>query len=354
MLLAGDVGGTKTLLGLFARDTSGRAGSAADERPAVVETGEFITLDYDGLEDIIREFLRAQNVDARGIESACFGVAGAVTDQVARLTNVPWLVDNERVVTTVGFRQSTIINDLEALAYSVNVLTPDELAVLQQGVAVPTGNAGVIAAGTGLGEALLHNVDGQFVPAASEGGHADFAARTPRELAMVAELTRIFGRVGVEHVISGPGLANIYQFTHQAFGAGPMITPNSIAPSRLCEGVGVVKDPADLPARISQSAIERRCPHCVEALDIFIAAYGAEAGNLALRYVATAGVYVGGGIAPKILPALEDGGFLAAFRDKEPMAHLVATIPVAVILNSDAGLIGAAVHAQQLAFKEVS
>jgi len=354
MLLAGDVGGTKTLLGLFARDTAGRRVSAADDRPAVVETGEFVTLEYDSLEDIIREFLRAQSVDARGIESACFGVAGAVTDQVARLTNVPWRVDNERVSKALGLRRSTIINDLEALAYSVNVLNPDELAVLQQGVASPNGNAAVIAAGTGLGEALLHNVDGQFLPAASEGGHADFAARTPRELAMVSELTRIFGRVGVEHVISGPGLANIYQFTHHSFGAGPMLTPNSIAPSRLCDGVGVVKDSADLPKRISKAAMERRCPQCVEALEMFLAAYGAEAGNLALRYVATAGVYVGGGIAPKILPALEEGGFLAAFRDKEPMAHLVATIPVAVILNSDAGLIGAAVHAADLTFNEVS
>lgn len=344
MLLAGDVGGTKTLLGLFAREAGGRA-IAVDERPAPVEIGEFITLEYEGLDQIVREFLRAQNVDARGIESACFGVAGAVTDQVARLTNVPWLVDNERVSATVGLRRSTVINDLEALAYAVNVLHPNELAVLQQGIAIPTGNAAVIAAGTGLGEALLHNVEGQFVPAASEGGHADFAARTPREMAMVTELTRIFGRVGVEHVISGPGLANIYQFTHHAFGTGPTITPNSIAPSHLCDGVGVVKDPADLPKRISQCAMEHRCPQCVEALEIFIAAYGAEAGNLALRYVATAGVYVGGGIAPKILPALEEGGFLAAFRDKEPMAHLVATIPVSVILNDDAGLIGAAVHA---------
>jgi glucokinase len=351
MLLAGDVGGTKTLLGLFSRDGRESSRDAVDERPTPVETGEFVTLEYDSLQDIVREFLRAQNVDARGIESACFGVAGAVTNQVARLTNVPWLVDNERLAATVGLRRSTVINDLEALAYAVKVLNPDELAVLQQGVSVPSGNAAVIAAGTGLGEALLHNVDGRFVPAASEGGHADFAARTPREMAMVTELTRIFGRVGVEHVISGPGIANIYQFTHHAFGTGPTMTPNSIAPSRLCDGVSAIKDTGDLPARITQSAMERRCPQCVEALEIFIAAYGAEAGNLALRYVATAGVYIGGGIAPKILPAFEDGAFLAAFRDKEPMAHLVATIPVAVILNSDAGLIGASVHALERTFE---
>jgi glucokinase len=336
MLLAGDIGGTKTLLGLFA---------TAPERPTAVEVGEFPTLAYDGLEGMVREFLRARNVPPRGIESACFGVAGAVTDNVARLTNVPWLVDMDIVGETVGLKRSILLNDLEALAYAVPVLEPDELAVLQQGVAVPSGNAAVIAAGTGLGEAILHNVDGRFVPAASEGGHADFSARTARELEMVRQLTRIFGRVSVEHVVSGPGLVNIYQFTHQSFGSGPAITPSSIAPARLCTAVGVVHDPLDLPARIYRAAVEKRCPHCVEALDMFLSAYGAEAGNIALRSVATAGVYVGGGIAPKILPALESGLFLDAFRAKEPMADFVATIPVAVILNAESGLLGAAVHA---------
>lgn len=340
MLLAGDIGGTKTLLGLF---------QELPERPGAVEVGEFGTLDYDGLEPMVREFLRARSVDARAVRAACFGVAGAVTEQVARLTNVPWIVDGERIAETLAMPRTVILNDLEALAYAVPVLEPDELAVLQQGVAVPGGNAAVIAAGTGLGEALLLNVDGRFVPGASEGGHADFAARTPREMELVLELTRIFGRVGVEHVISGPGIVNIYQFTHRAFGTGPLITPNSIAPAKLCDAVGPVRDQVDLPARITRAAMERRCDRCVETLRMFVSAYGAEAGNLALRAVATAGVYVGGGIAPKILPALEDGVFLDAFRAKEPMADLVATIPVGVILNPDAGLLGAAVHGASIA-----
>src|SRR5687767_12609461 len=340
MLLAGDVGGTKTLLGLF---------SPAPDRPTPIEVGEFVTLDYDGLEPMVREFLRAQSIDARRIEAASVGVAGAVTAQVARLTNVPWLVDGAALDTEFGFRRSRVLNDLEALAYGVTVLDTTELKSLQVGVAVPDGNAAVIAAGTGLGEALLHNVDGRFIPAASEGGHADFSARTPRELEMVREMSRIFGRVSVEHVVSGIGLVNVYQFTHDSFGSGPMLTPSSIAPARLCEGVGSVKDPADLPARISKSAIERRCAKCIETLELFVSAYGAEAGNIGLRSVATAGVYVGGGIAPKILPALESGLFLDAFRAKEPMAHLVATMPLSVILNPDAGLLGAAVHAQYLA-----
>jgi glucokinase len=338
MLLAGDVGGTKTLLGVFA---------PAPERPRAVEIGEFVTLDYDGLEPMVREFLKAQNIEPRRIDAACFGVAGAVTEQVARLTNVPWVVDATMVTERLGVRRAQVINDLVALAYGVPLLEGEELATLQQGIRLPDGNAAVIAAGTGLGEALLHNVDGRFVPAASEGGHADFAARTPREMEMVIELTRVFGRVGVEHVISGPGLVNIYQFTHDSFGAGPTITPNSIAPARLCEGVGGDPFVNHLPARISRSAQEGRCTRCVEAMNIFLSAYGAEAGNVALRCVATAGVYVGGGIAPKILPALQSGLFLDAFRAKEPMADLVATMPIAVILNPEAGLLGAAVHAQE-------
>ncbi|HXG55555.1 MAG TPA: glucokinase [Vicinamibacterales bacterium] len=339
MLLAGDVGGTKTLLGLFA---------PAPERPRTIEVGEFVTLAYDGLEDMVREFLSVQNVEPRRIDAACFGVAGAVTGQVARLTNVPWLVDGMVVAETCGLTRVSVINDLEALAYGVTLLEPSELSTLQVGVPVADGHAAVIAAGTGLGEALLHNVDGRFVPSPSEGGHADFAARTPREFEMVRELTRVFGRVGIEVVISGPGLANIYQFTHDAFGSGPLVTPNTIAPARLCEAVGTVRDLSELPARISQAALAGRCDACAEALDIFISAYGAEAGNLALRCVATAGIYIGGGIAPKILPALESGLFLDAFRAKEPMAHLVATIPVSVILNAEAALLGAAARAQYL------
>jgi glucokinase len=342
MLLAGDIGGTKTLLGLFA---------PAPDRPRQIEVGEFVTLEYDALEPMIREFLVAQNIDPRRIEAACFGVAGAVTEQVARLTNVPWVVDGASVEEAFPFKRVRIINDLEALAHGVTVLDSTELKTLQVGVPLADGNAAVIAAGTGLGEAMLHNVDGRFIPAASEGGHGDFAARTPREMELVRALVRTFGRVGVEHVISGPGLVNIYQFTHDSFGNGPTITPNSLAPSHLCQGVGPSKDWADLPARISQSAMEHRCDRCVEAFTMFIEAYGAETGNLALRYVATAGVYIGGGIAPKILPALESGAFMDAFRDKEPMAHLVAAIPVSVILNPDAGLLGAAVRAQQLSLE---
>ena len=339
MLLAGDVGGTKTLLGLFV---------AKPERPSAIDVGEFVTLDHSGLEPMIEAFLESRQVEPRHIEAASFGVAGAVTDEIARLTNVPWLVEGASISERLGFRRTHVLNDLEALAYGVTVLEADELSMIQRGVPHPRGNAAVIAAGTGLGEALLLNVNGRFVPGASEGGHADFAARTPREIDMLRELTRIYGRVRVEDILSGPGLVNVYQFTHQSFAAGPMRMAGVVAPARLCAAVGHVSDPAELPPRITRAAMEGTCDQCVEALDLFVAVYGAESGNIALRTVATAGVYIGGGIAPKILPALQSGTFLDAFRAKAPMADFVATIPVAVILNPDAGLLGAAVHAQQL------
>jgi glucokinase len=187
----------------------------------------------------------------------------------------------------------------------------------------------LIAAGTGLGEALLHSVDGRFVPSASEGGHADFAARTEREIALLRALTAAFGRVDVERVLSGRGLVNIHGFTHAA---------------ARCDA-GVDPESPDAPAAISGAALDGTCARCRDALDVFVDVYGAEAGNLALRSVATGGVFIGGGIAPKILPALTDGRFVTAFRDKAPLADMVARMPVKVILNAEAGLLGAAVYA---------
>jgi glucokinase len=246
-----------------------------------------------------------------------------------------------------------LLNDLEAMAYGVPVLEGDELAILQEGERVPTGNIAVIAAGTGLGEGMLLNINGQLIPGQSEGGHADFAARTPRELEMVGALTKVFGRVSAEHILSGPGVVNIYRFTHDVIdrpqGGRPADELGSqdatIPPT--CEAVGQVTDIAELPRRITEAALAGACERCVETLNLFISAYGAEAGNVGLRVVATAGVYIGGGIAPKILPALRSGRFMEAFLAKAPLDHLVAKMPVAVILNKQSGLLGAAVHANR-------
>ena len=326
MILAADVGGTKTLVGTFRQ---GR------DRPESQVIREYATLDFDNLDEIVATFL--DETGTRSVDAVCIGVAGPVSGLVARLTNVPWLADASVVAQRLGDCPVQLLNDLEAMAYAVPVLDPEEQAVLQDGVPVPTGNAALIAAGTGLGEALLHNVGGRFVPSASEGGHADFAARTPRELALVAELSRIHGRVDVERIISGPGLVNLFRFTH---GSQDLAT--------ACRSVGRDLDAFELPAAVTTSALSGRCEQCAEALEIFVEAYGAEAGNLALRSVATAGIYVGGGIAPKILPALESGAFMDAFRDKEPMVDLLRTLPVTVILNPAAGLLGAAVRAVAL------
>ena len=326
MILAGDVGGTKTLLGLF-RPTG--------DRPVSVLVREYATLYFDSLDDVVGAF--AEETNTHDIEAVVIGVAGPVTGDVARMTNVPWLADVSPVAARFHGCQAMLLNDLEAMASSVSVLEPDELAVLQEGIAVPTGNAALMAAGTGLGEALLHNVGGRFVPAASEGGHADFAARNARELALVAELLPIYGRVENERVISGHGLVNLFRFTHGTQDV-----------RRACSTVDGRIDPAELPAAISASALARKCEQCVEALDMFVEAYGAEASNVALRSMATAGLYIGGGIAPKILPAFERGGFISAFLDKEPLTDMLRLLPVKVILNPAAGLLGAAVRAGAL------
>jgi glucokinase len=339
LLLAGDIGGTKTLLGLF--DGTG-------QRPTPLAIDEFTTLEHASLETIVDRFLTGRGVANGQIAAASLGVAGAITDQVARLTNVPWEVSAASLRQSLAIAHVHLLNDLEALAYAVPVLQGDEVAELQAGVRVASGNIAVIAAGTGLGESMLLNVDGRFFPGESEGGHADFAARTTRELEMVTALTRVYGRVSNEHVLSGPGVVNIYRFTHDAFEETGDSTSATL-PSKLCAGVGHVTDVGELPAAISRSAHDRLCPKCVETLEMFVSAYGAEAGNVALRTVATYGVYIGGGIAPRILPLLSTGLFIDAFRAKPPQDDLVSRIPVMVILNPKSGLLGAAVHANSVA-----
>jgi glucokinase len=322
LLLAGDIGGTKTLLGLFER---------APGRPRPVMVRSFGTLDYDDLPGMIAVFFREVGTPAERVDAASFGVAGPVLDDRATLTNVPWRVDARSVARTFGFHHVHLLNDLQAMAHSVPVLTGPEVFALQEGEAVPGGNIAIIAAGTGLGEALLNDVDGRRVPSPSEGGHADFAARTEREMALVRDVTARYGRADVEHVISGRGLRNIHRVAHR----------------EPCREVADLEDPAT-PAIITTAALERRCAGCIETLDMFVEAYGAEAGNLALRSVATGGVFVGGGIAPKILPALTTGAFIRAFCAKPPLDAMLRAMPVKVILNEEAGLLGAAVFANSI------
>jgi glucokinase len=319
MLLAGDIGGTKTLLGLFDRQLP---------RPSAILIREFVTLDFPDLVAMISAFTETEGVRGAAVETACFGVAGPVINETAELTNVPWRIDAPATGRAFDIERVFLLNDLQAMAYSVPVLHGGELHTLQDGKALEGGNIALVAAGTGLGQALLHSVDGRFVPSPSEGGHADWAARNDRDIVVLRDLIRRFGRAEVERVVSGQGLVNLHRVTHD--GRCPAVE-NREAP--------------DAPAAISGAAMERRCRGCMEALSIFVDAYGAEAGNVALRGVATGGVFIGGGIAPKILPALTDGAFIRAFLDKAPLGAMLANVPVKVVLNEKAGLLGAAVYA---------
>ena len=323
MLLAGDLGGTNTRLGLFERRMA---------RPAEVATHDFQTLAFPDLPSMVREFLAVSRVRAQDIEAACFGVAGAIHEGWADLTNVPWRVGTSELQERAGLKNVSLLNDVEALAHSLPGLTPDELAVLHPGTSSPLGNAVLITVGTGFGQAFLHRVDGRPVPMPSEGGHVDFAARTEREMALLRHLTARFGRVDVERVVSGPGLANIAGFTHGG----------------LCPQIPRDAEPAAIPALVSKAAVEGSCTHCQDALDLMIGALGSAAGNAALTAVARGGVFIGGGIPPKILPALRTSRFLDAFGAKPPMGYLLDEVPVYVILNDEAGLLGAAMNANEM------
>jgi glucokinase len=321
MLLAGDVGGTKTLLGVFERN---------EPRPVPRAVHSYPTASFLRFADILDAFSRDVK-DPLTVESVALGVAGPVVDDRALLTNVGLEIAASEIGARFGTTRTRLLNDLEAMASAIDVLGADELLPLQEGI-MQDGMRAVIAAGTGLGQAYLHRTNGRWHPVPTEAGHADFAARTDRELELVRMLRERYGRAEVEQVISGQGLLNLFRFTHR--GGECTVVQDLNAP--------------DAPALVSQAALAGRCQFCVEALRMFVSAYGAEAGNLALRTMATAGVFIGGGIARKILPAMISGTFMDAFRAKEPLTGLVARIPVHVILNEEAGLLGAAVAAQRL------
>jgi glucokinase len=320
MILAGDVGGTKTLLGLF---------EVADFRPAQTVTHAYVTTEFPSFTAILDAFARDLGRPVT-VDAVVAGVAGPVVGNVARLTNIAWDISAAEITARLGTPRVQLLNDLEAMANSVEVLMPDEIELLQEGATRADGNAAVIAAGTGMGQAYLRRVNGRLVPVPSEGGHADFAARTDREIELVRMLRELYGRAEVEQVLSGPGLLNLHRFTHRGM---------------HCEMLDGVTDLRDAPPRVSAAALSGRCQGCVEALRMFVGAYGAEAGNMALRGLAMSGLYIGGGIAPKILPAIRNGEFINAFLAKDPMRDLLTRIPVKVIMNPEAGLLGAAVHA---------
>jgi glucokinase len=326
VILAGDVGGTKTALALF----EGGASGLVAVREAALPSRQFRTF-----EETLAAFLG--DGPPAHLAAACFGVAGAVVDGRSTATNLPWTMDETTLAGVLSVKRVRLLNDLEATAHGVLELPPDRLAVLQEGRAQP-GNYAVIAAGTGLGEALIIRDGGGVTVVPSEGGHADFAPGSDLEIELLRHLRASVGpHVSWERVLSGPGLLNIYRFLRH----------HRRAP-----------EPAELTARmaredpsavVSQVALAGRDPVAVEALDLFVSLYGAEAGNLALKALAVSGVFVAGGIAPKILPRLTAGGFVTSFRTKGRFDHLMTTIPVRAVLEPRSALLGAARVAAGLA-----
>ena len=286
--------------------------------------------DFASLEAVIRGFING--VARLPIAAACFGVPGVVINGQATATNLPWTVDEKALQDAIPTPRVTLVNDLEAAAWGVLELPAAEIVSLQEGTR-RSGHKVLIAAGTGLGEALIIAEGTRYHVVASEGGHADFAPRTARESELLDYLRREFGHVSYERVLSGPGLANIYRFLRDTRG---LVEPQWLR-DRLAVG--------DRSAAISEIGLAGGHPLCVEALDLFASVYGAEAGNLALKAMALGGVYVGGGIAPKIRAKLTDGAFIAAFRDKGRFAPLLASIPVHLVLDPRAPLLGAALVA---------
>ncbi len=318
MILAGDVGGTKTHLALFEPNASPR--EPAFER-------RFPSADFDSLESMVLEFL----AEGRPRPSrAAFGIAGPVVANRTETTNLPWLIDGARMGQSLGGIAVTLLNDLAATAWGIPLLAPSEIEVLQEGQPAP-GNQALVAAGTGLGEAIQFWDGARHVPAASEGGHSDFGPRDPLEDELNQWLRERYGRTSYERILSGPGLADLYRFM--------AATNRGAEPAEFAARFASASDPA---AEVTQGALEGGCERARWALERFTVIYGAEAGNMALKAFAVGGLYVGGGIAPKILPALRQGGFIEAFRGKGRLTPLLERIPVRVILDSRAALWGAA------------
>lgn len=318
IILAGDVGGTHTRLALL-EESAGKLNLLTEQI--------YSSQDFPGLEQIIVEFLRTSSGKP---EKAGIGVAGPIRDGRCVATNLPWIVDAAKLVAASGLRDVVLLNDLEANAYGIATLQPSDIVVLQKGDANPTGNAAVISAGTGLGEAGMYRDGAELRPFAAEGGHSSFAPEGELQGALFQFLAKRFGHVSCERVLSGPGLVNIYEFLRDS-GLGVEL-------AAIMEEMHA-GDPA---AAISRAALAGECELCVHALGIFVQIYGAEAGNLALKFLATAGVYVGGGIAPKIITELKGPAFLEAFNAKGRMKPLLEAIPVLVIMNENTALRGAA------------
>lgn len=323
LILAGDIGGTKARLGIFHAFRNGIRLLRAQDFPSTA---------YAGLEKIVEEFIN----DTGYISAACFGAAGPIVGGTAIATNLPWNISVTSLRRFLPIRNITLVNDLVANAYGIEVMLKKDFTVLNKGKSV-AGNRALLSAGTGLGAAILFWDGKRYIPSPSESGHVEFGPRNRLELGLLRHLFERFGHVSYERVLSGAGLYNVYQFLRDT-GAGGK------EPRWLSERIEK-EDPA---AVIAEAARRERSRLCAAALDLFTSIYGAAAGNLALQVMAMSGLYIGGGIAPKIIWKLKGGTFMKAFKDKGRLSSIVGRIPVKVIMNDRAALFGAAVHAARL------
>ena len=328
MILAGDVGGTKVHLALY---------NFAGGRLAAVRDHKFPATEYATLDAVVKAFLAQAGETKEEIVAACFGCPGPVRDGRLKLTNLPWTLDERDLQKSLGIEHIFLINDLVANGYGIPELAPESVFTLHPGDASSVGHRGLVSAGTGLGEALLiwDAKKRRHTPLPSEGGHCDFAPRNDREIELLNYLRRTLkGRVSFERVVSGIGIKNVYAFLRD--------DQKMDEPAWLRERMAV-EDPN---AVIGQSAEDGSSEICFETLQIFTSAFGAEAGNVALKVLAMGGIYLGGGIAPKILKTMRDGEFMQAFLDKGRLSPLLEALPVRIILDDTCALLGAAAFAE--------
>jgi glucokinase len=327
MFLAGDIGGTKTNLAVYAYDDG--------EHLVIQKSGSFPSREHTALGDIVRQFL---GPDLATIRHACFGVAGPVKAGVVQVTNLPWIVHAAALQAELGFQNVSLLNDLEANAYGIPTLRPEELLSINPKADLrQVGNRALIAAGTGLGEAGMLWDGVAHRPFASEGGHASFAPNSALGDELLQYLRKELGHVSWERVLSGMGMNNLYRFFRQRSGQPE--------PAWLTEQLRT----GDLGAIVSQAGMSGKDPVCADTVDCFIANYGSEAGNLALKMLALGGVYIGGGIAPKMLAKMQSPIFLDAFYHKGRLSPVLQSMPVYVILNDKTALQGAAWYAAHAA-----
>lgn len=313
MILAGDLGGTKSNLGLF---------DVRQGKLARVASKRYASQKHSGLEEMARDFLRETGAK---VTAASFGVAGPVVENNVHGSNLPWDVDGTAMARLLGLPRVRLLNDLEAAAFGIGVLEPQDIETLHAGVSTPQANRVVIAAGTGLGEGVLFWDGKQHLPMATEAGHSDFAPNTAQQAALWQYLKTRYEFVSSEKILAGSGFQRVHEFLdasvrHPGFDNGAI-------------------DPAP---EIARRGLSGECPVCVATLDLWTEIYGSEAGNLALRTVALGGIYIAGGIVVKILPKLREGRFTAAVRHKEKLGDFLARIPIHVVLNEDCPLLGAA------------